>query len=82
MTSHRGLMSVLAHSDPARVVAALLIELDGFLDEKTVEQITGLSRTERYRMRLEGTFPEMQTIKGKIKGWRVSDIQTWLDERN
>lgn len=68
--------------DPSRVVASLIIELNGFLDEKTVEQITGLSRTERYRMRTAGTFPEMKTIKGKIKGWRVNDIQAWLDERD
>lgn len=68
-------------SDPSRVVASLIIELNGFLDEKTVEQITGLSRTERYRMRTAGTFPEMKTIKGKIKGWRVNDIRAWLEDR-
>ncbi len=76
------IIPLLSEADHSRVVASLMIELNGFLDEKTVEQLTGLSRTERYRMRIEGTFPEMKTIKGKIKGWRVNDIQAWLNNRD
>ena len=81
MPNDNTIIPLLSEADHSRVVATLMIELNGFLDEKTVEQLTGLSRTERYRMRIEGSFPEMKTIKGKIKGWRVSDIQTWLDNR-
>ena len=76
------LETMISNSNSSQITAALIIELNGFLNEKTVEQITGLSRTERYRMRTAGAFPEMKTIKGKIKGWRVNDIQAWLDERD
>lgn len=75
------LTEILNQANPHDIAAALHIQLNGFVDESTVERITGLSRTERYRMRVQGTFPQMHTIKGKVKGWRIKDIQKWLDSR-
>lgn len=68
-------------SKSARFEADLVLKMNGYLTEKTVANLTGLSRTERYRMRVRGTFPEMKTIKGKVKGWRAKDIQDWLDSQ-
>lgn len=76
------LSEILSKAALYDIAAALHIQLNGFIDEATVERITGLSRAERYRMRMQGTFPPMHTIKGKVKGWRIRGIQHWLESQS
>lgn len=75
------ILELMSEADGNRFLAALHIQMNGFLDERTVERLTQLSRTERYRLRVKGDFPDMHRIQGKVKGWRVSDILEWLNSR-
>jgi predicted DNA-binding transcriptional regulator AlpA len=71
---------ITEQSEEGATIAALMIQMNAFLDQKTVEQLTGLSHMEIYRMRVEGKFPQMQTIRGRRKGYRVREVQSWLDD--
>lgn len=54
--------------------------MDRFLREPEVHNITGLSRTTRWRLAREGKFPKAYPIGGgNVVAWRASDIQEWMD---
>jgi hypothetical protein len=44
-----GSAMMLEPADDSATVAALMIQMNAFLDQKTVEQLTGLSHMELYR---------------------------------
>lgn len=63
------------------LTAALLIEMNGFLNAQTVSHITDISLTEMHRLRALKRFPEPETIKGARKGFRALDVMCWIDLR-
>ena len=55
--------------------------MDRFLRDQEQEEITGLSRTTRWRLEREGKFPKAYSIGGgNAKGRLESEIQQWMDD--
>ena len=52
---------------------------DGFLRLKAVMAKTGLSRSSLYEMIAEGRFPRQVPLSERRVGWRVSEVQRWID---
>ena len=48
---------------------------------KTVEKLTGLSRSSIYVMMSEGTFPKQIKIGRRAVAWRQEDIENWINEK-
>ena len=53
----------------------------GLIRRKTVEKITGLSRSSIYAMMSEGTFPKQIKIGRRAVAWRHEDIENWINEK-
>ncbi|MAE86194.1 MAG: hypothetical protein CMB80_25900 [Flammeovirgaceae bacterium] len=71
--------SPFVESDSSRIIASLIIEMNGFLGQKTVEVLSDLSHTEIHRRQRAGTFPKKEFIgDGQRKGYRAKEIQLWL----
>ena len=51
------------------------------LRRKDVEAMTGLSKSTIYKMISNGTFPAAIRIGDRAVGWRLSDIDRWIDQR-
>ena len=51
------------------------------LRRKTVEKLTGLSRSSIYAMMSEGTFPKQIKIGRRAVAWRQEDIENWINEK-
>mgnify|MGYP002631279954 FL=1 len=52
---------------------------DRLIREEECEKITGLSRTTRWRYEKAGTFPKRRRVGPSIIGWRLSEINEWLN---
>jgi prophage regulatory protein len=48
---------------------------------KKVETVTGLPRSTLYQMVKDGDFPKPVRLGKRAVGWRSSDIEQWLAER-
>ena len=46
-----------------------------------VLQVTGLSKATIYRLLERGEFPPRVKLSPRCVGWRVADVDAWLDER-
>lgn len=46
---------------------------------KTVEQKTGISKSEIYRLIKLGEFPKNFTYCGSKSGWSGTEVQRWID---
>jgi prophage regulatory protein len=57
------------------------LQPDRILREPEVRNLTGISRTTRWRLRKTGAFPEPINIFGRVIGWRKSVIQAWISSR-
>lgn len=53
-------------------------KLDGLLREAEVRKLTGLSRSQRYRMVKAGRFPAPLQVSQRAVAWAASSIQEWL----
>lgn len=51
------------------------------LRRKQVEERTGLSRSSIYAMKARGEFPQPVKLTAKAVGWRLRDIEDWLESR-
>jgi prophage regulatory protein len=51
------------------------------LDEPTVEELTSLSRTTRWRMERRGEFPRSVRLSPGRVGWRQAEIEAWIRSR-
>ena len=49
---------------------------------KEVVELTGLSRTTLWRMEKTRKFPNRVSLGANSIGWRLSEIQDWIDNRN
>ena len=54
---------------------------DHFLREKQCRNITGLSRTTRWRLERAGLFPKRCAISPGAVAWLASEVQEWLQSR-
>ena len=58
----------------------LMLKLNVFMSEKAVMRATSLSRTSLHRKRLAGEFPEPQPISEGRVGYRIRDVEAWLND--
>lgn len=54
---------------------------DRFLREKQCRDITGLSRTTRWRLERAGLFPKRYRISPNAIAWLESQVMEWLKSR-
>ena len=55
--------------------------LNKFVRERECFEITGLSRTSRWRLEQEGKFPKRYKISANAIGWLASDLEEWIASR-
>jgi predicted DNA-binding transcriptional regulator AlpA len=55
---------------------------DRIIRAKEVVEMTGLSRTTIWRMERYKSFPARVSLGKNSIGWKMSDIQKWLDTRD
>jgi prophage regulatory protein len=51
------------------------------LRRKDVETMIGLSRSTIYKLMNQGTFPKAIQLGPRAVGWRISDIEDWIDQQ-
>ena len=54
---------------------------DRFIRDPECRQITGLSRTTRWRLERAGQFPKRRQISPNAVAWLESEVQEWLRDR-
>lgn len=55
---------------------------DRIIRAAEVEKMTGLSRTTIWRMEKYKSFPARVSLGRNSVGWRLSEIQKWVESRN
>ncbi len=55
--------------------------LDRFIREKECREITGLSRSTRWRLERTNLFPKRRQISPNTVGWLQSELAEWLEQR-
>ena len=53
---------------------------DRIIREKECFSITGLARSTRYRNEKRGIFPRRVQISHGAVGWRLKDVQSWIND--
>ena len=51
------------------------------LRRRTVEAVTGLSRSSVYRLAAAGQFPKPISLGPRAVGWRADEIDRWIEQR-
>ena len=59
----------------------IVLSTDRFIREKECQQLTGLSRSCRYRLEKAGQFPSRRKLGGRSVGWSLSEVLAWKDSR-
>ena len=54
---------------------------DRIIRAKEVQQITGLSRTTLWRMERKGEFPDRVSLGVGSVGWKLSEVNEWVNNR-
>jgi prophage regulatory protein len=54
---------------------------DRIVRENECRQLSGLSRTRRYELERLGRFPKRVKLSERATGWRLSDINSWVESR-
>ncbi len=54
---------------------------DRFIRERECRELTGLSRTTRWRLERRGNFPKRRKISPNGVAWLLSEISSWQDSR-
>ena len=57
------------------------IASDRIVREAETREITGLSRTTRWRLEQDDKFPKRLAISPNAIGWRLSEIIAWIEAR-
>jgi len=52
-----------------------------FLRESQIFELTGLSKTTRWRLERAGKFPKKRQLSPNAVGWIEAEIQVWLNSR-
>jgi len=53
---------------------------DRFIRETECKILTGLSRTTRWRLAKNGSFPKNYKISSGIRAWKLTDLRNWIDQ--
>jgi prophage regulatory protein len=56
-------------------------EPDRIVRDPEAGKISGLSRTQRWRLEKDGRFPARRRISSRCTGWLMSELQQWLRDR-
>ena len=51
------------------------------LRRKDVEKMVGLSRSTIYKLMNQGSFPKAIRLGPRAVGWRISDIENWINQQ-
>ena len=51
------------------------------LRRKDVESMVGLSRSTIYKLMNQGLFPKAIRLGPRAVGWRMSDIENWINQQ-
>ena len=54
---------------------------DRFLREREVHNLTGLSRTTRWRLEKAGKFPRRRQISTNAVAWLESEVLEWMKDK-
>ena len=54
---------------------------DRFLRERECRNLTGLSRSTRWRLERQHSFPRRRRISDRTVGWLASELEDWLVAR-
>ena len=52
-----------------------------FLRHRQVTELTGLPTSTFYTMMVRNEFPQSISIGGRIVGWKLSEVQAWINAR-
>lgn len=64
---------------PAQTAAvALLAKRERILTIRIVTDMTGVSRSQIYKMIAEGTFPKQVKLTKQRVGWKRSEVYEWI----
>jgi prophage regulatory protein len=64
----------MTHNDPT-LPAPRILRL------RSVQAITGLSRSSIYALGLEGGFPRAIKISNRASGWSAAEVDAWVDAK-
>ena len=56
--------------------------MDRMIRERECKEVTGLSRTTRWRLERKGDFPKRRKISENAVGWLQSELADWLSARS
>lgn len=54
---------------------------DRIIRAKEVQKLTGVSRTTLWRFENKGEFPRRVSLGASSVGWKLSEVQSWIQER-
>ncbi len=60
---------------------AIPVAADRLLCCREVVILSGLSRTTIFRKELEGTFPMRLKISARRVGWKLTEVDEWIQQR-
>jgi prophage regulatory protein len=46
-----------------------------------VEDMSGLRRSQLYKLLKEGRFPKQLKLMGRNSGWLLSEVEAWISDR-
>ena len=63
---------------PAQVAQGGQFQRDRFIRDQECSEITGLSRTTRWRLEKKGMFPPRRQISANAVAWLESEVRDWM----
>lgn len=52
-----------------------------FLRRPEVSHLTGMSRSQIYKLAKDGSFPRPIQLSARAVAWNLSDVTRWMDDR-
>ena len=78
MQSVSGSMPASCQAEERGVVQA---QSERILRSREVQEMTGLSRTTIWRLETRGDFPSRVALTPSSVGWRLREVEAWLESR-
>ena len=78
------LLEYMLHNTTQNVLPQTNLEQnsDKIIRAKEVQVMTGLSRTTLWRLENKNEFPNRVGLGANSVGWRLSEVQDWIDKRS
>jgi prophage regulatory protein len=58
-----------------------MVNADRIVRERERREITGISRTTAFVLERKGLFPQRVVVTGNRVGWRLSELEAWVQSR-